>query len=259
MVMSLMLDENEGFSLTVNANRDVLGRFTKNHAPLNKTAVMINCNYCGKTFERIPKHIRASNYCSMNCYKELLHSRMPKVICNSCGKKFSTHPARLKIGRGKYCSRECFNESIKGRIPCNKGKILEEIVGKEKASKIKSQIATKAKDYWKKSAYVKKQMRARGARPNHQERFMVKCFSFLQYVGDGTLIIGGKCPDFKVEGQRKLVELFGNYWHSIAEETQRINYFKKYGWDCLVVWDSELKNDFTMVDDKMHDFVGQPK
>ena len=60
-----------------------------------------------------------------------------------------------------------------------------------------------------------------------------------------------------VKDQYKLVEFFGDYWHDISEEIQRISHFKGFGWDCLVIWDSELKNDFAMVADKLNEFVGQ--
>jgi len=251
-----MLDEEEAL-LSTNSNRDLLGRFVKNHVPLNKTSLAIKCDCCGKTFGRIPTRFGFSNYCSRRCYKEHMRSKTTKVKCEACGKKFATRPARLKIGRGKYCSKQCYREALKGHKPWNKDKSLEEVFGKEKALKIKAQLATKTKGYWKKPGFVKKQMRARGTRPNHQEEFISKCFPFLQYVGDGTLIIGGKCPDFKVKDQHKLVEFFGDYWHDTSEEIQRISYFKRLGWDCLVIWDSELKNDFAMVADKLNEFGGQ--
>jgi len=252
----LYLPEDESFSLTANVIRDTQGRFVKGHIPFYKTSITINCDHCGEIFERTPFHIRSSNYCSMACYKAASHSKIIRVKCKICGKKFVTCPSRVKSGRGKYCSRECYREALKGHEPSNKGKTLEEMVGKEKASKIRLRIATISEACWKKPAYVTKQMKARGARPNHQEQFMSKCFPCLQYVGDGSLIIGGKCPDFKVKGQRKLVELFGNYWHDTSEESQRISQFRKFGWDCLVVWDSTLKNDFAMVADKLNNFVG---
>lgn len=72
-----------------------------------------------------------------------------------------------------------------------------------------------------------------------------------KYVGDFDIVIGGKCPDFiNINGQKKLIELFGDYWHSMKKtgiskekhETERREHFKKYGFDTLVVWESELKN-----------------
>lgn len=72
----------------------------------------------------------------------------------------------------------------------------------------------------------------------------------LEYVGDGRLVVGGKCPDFIYTKGRKLVELFGRFWHSDDnawynvknDEKSRIEFFRKFGYETLVIWDSELKN-----------------
>ena len=64
-----------------------------------------------------------------------------------------------------------------------------------------------------------------------------------EYVGDGQLIIGGKCPDFaNVNGKKKLIEVFGDYWHAGQDPQERIDFFCQYGFDCLVIWESELEN-----------------
>ena len=72
-----------------------------------------------------------------------------------------------------------------------------------------------------------------------------------KFVGDGKIWIGYKNPDFiNVNGQKKIIELFGDYWHSVGrtgrtkqqEENQRINHFAKYGFKVLIVWERELKN-----------------
>ncbi len=64
-------------------------------------------------------------------------------------------------------------------------------------------------------------------------------------------MIEGKSPDFvNINGQKKLIELFGDYWHSkkitgkdeTMEVNDRVNLFKQYGWDTLIIWEKELKN-----------------
>ena len=63
-----------------------------------------------------------------------------------------------------------------------------------------------------------------------------------KYVGDGEILIGYKCPDFmNVNGQKKLIELYGDYWHRNDNPQDRIDHFAKYGYKCLVVWEHELK------------------
>ncbi|ORX22574.1 hypothetical protein BVF91_10615 [Thermoanaerobacterium sp. PSU-2] len=75
-----------------------------------------------------------------------------------------------------------------------------------------------------------------------------------KYVGDGQLIIGGKCPDFaNVNGKKKLIEVFGDYWHEGQDPQERIEFFRQYGFDCLVIWESELE-DITTVVEKLVEF-----
>jgi len=47
-----------------------------------------------------------------------------------------------------------------------------------------------------------------------------------------------------------IIELFGDYWHSKKitgltkkeHQKERIDFFKKCGYKCLVIWESELNN-----------------
>jgi G:T-mismatch repair DNA endonuclease (very short patch repair protein) len=64
------------------------------------------------------------------------------------------------------------------------------------------------------------------------------------YVGDGSLIVGGRCPDFmNKNGKKKVIELFGDFWHKNDNPDERIAHFRHFGFDCLVVWEHELKNE----------------
>ncbi|MEK0338471.1 MAG: hypothetical protein QQN41_13665, partial [Nitrosopumilus sp.] len=79
-----------------------------------------------------------------------------------------------------------------------------------------------------------------------------------KFVGKGEFIIGGKCPDFiNVNGQKKIVEMFGDFWHgnkyrflalgdSLSKKEhgqQRIKHFAKYGYKTLIIWEHELQNE----------------
>lgn len=99
---------------------------------------------------------------------------------------------------------------------------------------------------WQDEEFVRKVFNGLQLKPNKAE---LKLDNFLQqlvpnqyqYTGNGKLIIGGKCPDFaSTDGQKKLIELFGNYWHEGQDPQERIDHFHKYGYDALVIWESEL-------------------
>jgi len=89
-------------------------------------------------------------------------------------------------------------------------------------------------------------MRAVCASPNKPEQYLASLLGILwKYTGSGELIIGGKCPDFW-DGDKRLMELYGDYWHRGENPQDRIDYFKEYGYDCAVIWESELYDDDIM-------------
>ena len=75
----------------------------------------------------------------------------------------------------------------------------------------------------------------------------------FKYNGDFSLGIslGGLIPDFvNVNGKKELIELFGDYYHSPEvtnndwrrSELGKIMIYNSLGWECLVIWEHELKN-----------------
>lgn len=89
---------------------------------------------------------------------------------------------------------------------------------------------------------------ARQAKPNKVED-RILCMLNRQfpheweYVGNGKLVLGRCCPDFvRNHGNNQLIELFGDYWHKGENPQDRIDLFKKYGYDTLVIWESEFNN-----------------
>ena len=77
------------------------------------------------------------------------------------------------------------------------------------------------------------------------------------YVGNGGLLIDGKCPDFtNINGQKKLIEVYGDYWHRMDDPQERIDHFAKFGFQTLVLWESEVNSDLAAVIDKLNVFHG---
>ncbi len=67
-----------------------------------------------------------------------------------------------------------------------------------------------------------------------------------KFVGNGKLFIAGFVPDFiNCNGQKKIIELFGDYWHNREDakkrDKQRLKTYKKYGFKTLIIWQHELK------------------
>lgn len=112
---------------------------------------------------------------------------------------------------------------------------------------------------------------AKGARvtPNKPERqldiFLQELLhgEYIINVTGETMILGGKIPDFvNINGQKKVIELFGDWWHSDKKiqltgrgdsEESRKEFFKQLGWDTLVIWEHELKNE-SLLKEKILEF-----
>jgi len=97
---------------------------------------------------------------------------------------------------------------------------------------------------------VKKWIKSNGIKPNKTE---LKLFEIIKEINQNFLlntraeqiIIEGKIPDIVNLKEKKIIELFGDYWHrndTKEKIEKRIFLFKKLGYDTLIVWEKELKN-----------------
>jgi hypothetical protein len=70
-----------------------------------------------------------------------------------------------------------------------------------------------------KSARVRVWAESQQIHPNKPESIILSILEQLypneyRFVGDGKVVIAGKIPDFiNINGQKKIIELFGDYWH----------------------------------------------
>lgn len=115
------------------------------------------------------------------------------------------------------------------------------------------------KKLWSDPVYKKKQLERMSSGwktcPNKPERKLRSLLNKLfpgeyKYVGDGKVWINGKNPDFiNVNGQKKIIELFGDHWHSQSKtglrrsvhRRQRQDVFAAYGYQTCVIWEYELE------------------
>ena len=113
---------------------------------------------------------------------------------------------------------------------------------------------------WQDPEFAKKMGEAWSILPNKQEVILMKILDQLypgewKFTGNFSFLIGGKNPDFvNINGQKKCIEYYGTYWHKGDDPQDRIDLFKSCDWDCLVIWDRELKN-FKNLRRKIFDFT----
>ena len=114
---------------------------------------------------------------------------------------------------------------------------------------------------WQDPTFASKMFRSWGIKPNSKELFIKAILDELYpnqwiYVGDGKIkevIIGRRCPDLW-DGDHKFIEHYGDYYHRGQNPQDRIGYFKKYGFDCLIIWEHELK-DKMLLKEKIKSYV----
>jgi len=221
------------------------GRFKKGHIPWNK----------GKEWsEEIITKISKSRKGQVSGMKGKHHSEETKlkIRLNKLGKPSSTKGIKrkpLSKELRKRLSEIHKNMSNTGRF--KKGMVSWSMGLTKKNNYSLRRISKKAKvrmkRLWKDPEYVARQMKSHGVKPNKLEKYFEKflnklCPNEWKYVGDGQLIINGKCPDFvNVNGKKKLIELYGNYWHRGQDPEVRKNIFKEFGWDTLIIWEKDIR------------------
>ena len=238
---------------------------------------MIKCKTCGKFFE-VPTWRKKRNptYCSKKCmaedYKDrLLGKNNPfynkKHSEKSLKKAVETRRKMWEDSVFKKMHSEKTSKGVKQKMkggwkpvslqqPCIVEKRLEAL----RTPSHRKKTSERFKKLWKTEDFVRKQMKARNVRPNKCEKKLEKIMEDndlpFKYVGDGKLIIDGKCPDFVWEEKKKLIEFFGEYWHTEDEIPKRKKIFRDEGYSTLIIWGKELK-DPTNIINKIKKFMKQ--
>ncbi len=159
-----------------------------------------------------------------------------------------------------FTKEHCKNisRSAMGRIPWNKGKtgyfskeVIVALIARKTGSclsqETKNKISKASKERWADPEYREKTVRSiiigAGMKPNKPEKklnnILQKLFpkEYKLNVKANVMTLGGKVPDFvNVNGKKKLIEFFGDYWHKNDNPNKRINYFKQFGWDTLELY-----------------------
>lgn len=175
-----------------------------------------------------------------------------------------------KIGAAK--KGQPLSEGHKRKIGLsNQGKVR----GKEHKDRYRTAARKRQKRLWQDPVYRKSQIGAifsgHKLLPNKPEKILDKVLQELfpnqwKFVGDGGLwvISNEKClnPDFvSANGQKKIIEVFGDYWHGVSRtgisnelhEQQRIDCFAHAGYQTLIVWQHEFE-DIELLNKKLIEF-----
>ena len=116
---------------------------------------------------------------------------------------------------------------------------------------------------WADPEHIRKFLKATNKRPTYPESIFDEMTpEIVRYVGNRAWwrkLEDGKNhnPDFKVTGQNKVIEIFGDYWHKGEDPQELIDLYALAGLDCLVFWESEIYENPEQVIEKVDDFIGE--
>ncbi len=235
--------------------RNKLGQFVKGYHP--STEFKKGC---------IPKHKGTKGYYHSGSFKK------GHIGYNKGGYFSEEVRKRMSDGRkgipspfkGKKRNFIPKNEFKKGHISHNKGKTKynyeplkrqsENQKGRKASVENIINLRKAAKKRWQSEEYIKKLRKSMNRKPNIGEKILINLIKQnnlpYKYTGNFDFFIGRKNPDFvNVNGQKKVIELFGEWWHLKKPDipynrtefgTKAI--YSQYGFKTLVIWENELKD-----------------
>ena len=140
-------------------------------------------------------------------------------------------------------------------------------LGKKASKETKKKMSEIHKKRWKKNRIkiLNTLMKHWNIAPNKPEKELTKlleraCLNEYHYVGNGKTSIGGFNPDFIDQKNKKIIELYGDYWHTRSEiverDLRRLKTYRLLGYKTLIIWEHELKN-LQKVTEKILKFNGE--
>jgi G:T-mismatch repair DNA endonuclease (very short patch repair protein) len=153
----------------------------------------------------------------------------------------------------KKCRDEYYNDPIK----------KEKLYKKVSQTRIKLGLSKGDKNPMSKPEVVKKWAASNynNLKPNKKEIMLYNIIMNLstnfELNTEGKIIIENKIPDIIDIKNKKIVELYGDYWHrddTIEDEKERIELFKRNNYDCIIIWEKELKNEVEVMQ-KLSKFI----
>lgn len=72
-----------------------------------------------------------------------------------------------------------------------------------------------------------------------------------EYVGNFQFRIGKRYPDFINKRTQKIIEVFGDFYHKGQDPQKLIDYYKNFGYECIVLWASEIHKNYDNVSQRI--------
>lgn len=209
------------------------------------SAISKRCVSCAKIGSRNPARTR--NFFGSNNPSYVDGHTLKKYYCKKCNKELGGYQTKSNLCRSCCQKQRLFNPKNHpnykdGRtnkdnfcVDCNKK------LGDYRHSRC---LSCETKRRIKENIFCK----IKNKPETLLETLLQKLFpNEYKFVGDGKVLIDFFNPDFvNCNGQKKIIELYGDYWHNIPKvknrDYLRLKSYTGYGYDTLIVWEHELKN-----------------
>jgi len=225
---------------------------TKYHAKeRTKDLVIVNCQYCGKEFER-KEYNTGKIYCSEECSKNGFREKMSgennslykerlKVECDWCGEIFGELESSYILSEKHFCGRECQHEYH---------------------AKVFSQT-----DEWK--DFMREEMLKRYSNGIFSHTKTYPQLLINQLLNDLNIIYDNEyeCEYYLIDNYlidyNLMIEVQGKYWHCDHRKYKEINYltqvdnikndkskktyiYNKYNINILYLWEEDIENNLEL-------------
>ena len=245
--------------------------------------VIKKCKNCGKEFWAYKSKIGKQYFCNNKCrYKFMRGKNAPKPfsqvkhICEICNKEFYVSNYTDKEGLGRFCSQGCM---LKWRSKTFVGKAHHGYKSESHKEYICNFCGKKFTGWTRNGnryrnhycsrrcvgfATVAKSILVKDKPKSKLEKIFDSLTpDIINYVGNGKIwktvkTKTGKTiknPDFIITGQRKFIEIWGDYWHRNDDPCILINQYAQIGYECLVFWEHEIYNNQEEVLEEVNNFV----
>lgn len=232
-----------------------------------------SCEYCGEMFRSTPYATDhdGGRFCSKECFDKFRDTRI-KVNCFNCGEDMLVQRHKYLKNKRFFCSKKCEGKYNHGDNNPFYGKTHTEKT-REKMSENHADVSGENNPFYGKhhtEEALKKFLKSLRLTPNKDEQKLSKiiqkhAFPF-RYVGDGQVTLGNFCPDFiECNGKKQIIELFGEPYHDPSkswdkkidwkrQEFGRKAIYSQLGYDTLIIWSAELKNE-NAVAERIREFM----
>lgn len=272
-----MVDITKEYKCSLGCVRNNLRRYGITRRSEGENRRMLWASGRIKAIEKSPETLEKARQAMIKRYSDPLE----RIKTGEAGRKYHREHPEFSVKQTKRLLSYRNNPEMMKRMSESLKKTFQDPVRKAKRSKQfkemwldpilrKKMIATR-KQFWqdKDNPEViqrrRRMMAGMNLRPNKPESIILNILDDLypnewKYTGDGQIIIGGLNPDFiNVNGQKLIIECFGDYWHKPELKNYRINegrvdVYAEYGYKTLIIWERETK-DIDALKHKISGFV----